>query len=137
MVHEDEKLGHPHESEDSENRSDDPYSSEPEPNIAPTSSSAVAISVTISVILVVILFGLLAAFTYVYGRNNPGGLAERIANRLEANYKRFGGPGDYEDGGEVELGNTKRKTSCNSNKNIDFQEKSSHSENNNNMTVCF
>ena len=135
MVHEDEEFGHSNESQASEDYSDQPYSSEPEPNIASSSSSAVAISVTVSVLLVVILLGLFAAFIYVYGRSNPGGLAERIANRLEANYKRFGGPGDYEDGGQVELGNTKRKISNNNNNNLNFQEKTSQNENN--MTVCF
>ena len=130
MVH---KGDENHESENSP----DVYS-EPEPSTDSSSSSAVAISVTISVILIVILLGLVAAFIYVYGRNNPGGFAERIANRLEANYKRFGGPGD-DDGGQVELGSTKgnhcQNNNNNNNNNINFQEKSPQNENN--MTVCF
>ena len=75
---------------------DSKNSSEPEPRAGYSSSSAVAITVTISVVLVVIFLGLVAAFIFVYGRSNPGGLAERIANRLEANYKRFGGLGYLE-----------------------------------------
>ena len=130
MVHNGEE-GH-----DSENTPD--VHSEPEPRDASSSSSAVAISVTISIILIVILIGLFAAFLYVYGRNNPGGIAERIANRLEANYKRFGGPGDNEDGGQVELGSTKGshyQNNNNNNNNINFQEKPPQNENN--TTVCF
>ena len=126
MVHEGE------EGDESANSSD--VSSEAEPSTDSSSSSAVAVSVTISVILIVVLLGLLAAFIYVYGRNNPGGLAERIANRLEANYKRFGGPGDIDDGGHVELGSTKGSNN-NNNNNINFQEKTPQNENN--MTVCF
>merc|ERR1712150_146875 len=112
-----------------EDGTDSENSSEPEPSTGSSSSSAVAISVTISVILVVIFLGLVAAFIFVYGRSNPGGLAERIANRLEANYKRFGGPGDLDDGGQVELGSTKgnhlnNNNNNNNNNNINFQEKS-------------
>ena len=113
-------------------------SSRPESSSNSSSSSAVAISVTISVILVVILLGLLAAFIFVYGRNNPGGIAEQIANRLEANYKRFGGPGENDDDGQVELGTTKdshASNNNNNNNNIDFKEKTP--QNDNNMTVCF
>ena len=123
-----------------EDGTDSENSSEPEPSTGSSSSSAVAISVTISVILVAIFLGLVAAFIFVYGRSNPGGLAERIANRLEANYKRFGGPGDLDDGGQVELGSTKgnhlnNNNNNNNNNNINFQEKSPQHENN--MTVCF
>ena len=119
--------------------SDNSVYSEPEPSSAPSSSStAVAISVTISAILIVILLGLIAAFIFVYGRNNPGGIAERIANRLEANYKRFGGPGDNEDG-QVELGTKGSKYQNNNNNNnnndINFQEKTAANEFNN--SVCF
>ena len=126
-----------HEGGETENSNNDVYS-EPEPSSAPSSSStAVAISVTISAILIVILLGLVAAFVFVYGRNNPGGIAERIANRLEANYKRFGGPGDNEDG-QVELGSTKGSKYQNNNNNnndINFQEKTTANEYNN--SVCF
>jgi len=123
-----------------EDNNESESSSEPEPSNASSPSSAVAISVSISVILVVIFLGLIAAFVFVYGRSNPGGLAERIANRLEANYKRFGGPGDLDDGGQVELGSTKgthanNNNNNNNNNNINFQEKTPQHENN--MTVCF
>ena len=125
-----------HEGGEADTSDNDVYS-EPEPSSAPSSSStAVAISVTISAILIVILLGLVAAFVFVYGRNNPGGIAERIANRLEANYKRFGGPGDNEDG-QVELGSTKGSKYQNNNNNndINFQEKTAANEYNN--SVCF
>lgn len=56
-----------------------------------TSSPSSVVSAVISVILVLFLIALLAAFVYVYGRNNPGGIAARFALRLETNYKRFGG----------------------------------------------
>ena len=119
--------------------SDNSVYSEPEPSSAPSSSStAVAISVTISAILIFILLGLVAAFIFVYGRNNPGGIAERIANRLEANYKRFGGPGENDEG-QVELGSTKgskyQNNNNNNNNDINFQEKTAANEFNN--SVCF
>ena len=48
------------------------------------------VSAVISTFLVLILLGVASGFVYLYGRNNPGGLAERLASRLEAPYKRFG-----------------------------------------------
>ena len=53
-------------------------------------SAAGIVSAVISTILVLILLGLCSGYLYVYGRRNPGGWAERIAQRLEAPYKRFG-----------------------------------------------
>ena len=54
-------------------------------------SAGVVASAVISAFLLLILVGIILGFIYVYGRHNPGGIAERIALRLEANYKRFGG----------------------------------------------
>ena len=69
---------------------------------ASTTSPSV-VSAVVSVILVLFLLVLAAAFVYVYGRNNPGGMAGRFAMRLEANYKRFGGSGEVS---HVELGSS-------------------------------
>ena len=54
------------------------------------SSVSTVVSAVISTLLVFILLGVASGFVYLYGRNNPGGLAERLASRLEAPYKRFG-----------------------------------------------
>ena len=56
-------------------------------------SAGTAVSVVISTLLVLTLLCIGAGFLYVYGRSNPGGLAERVALRMERNYKRFGGGG--------------------------------------------
>lgn len=77
------------------------------------SNVATIISVVVSLILVLILIGLIGAFVFVYGRNNPGGIAERIAMRLEANYKRFGGEGDD----QVQLEKPKKEQQNNNNNN--------------------
>lgn len=74
---------------------------------------ATIISVVVSLILVLILIGLVGAFVFMYGRNNPGGIAERIAMRLEANYKRFGGEADD----QVQLEKPKKEQQQNNNNN--------------------
>ena len=38
-------------------------------------------------------------FLFVYGKRNPGGVAERIAMRMETSYKKFGGELGSGDGG--------------------------------------
>ena len=70
-----------------------------------SSTSPSVVSAVVSVILVLFLLVLAAAFVYVYGRNNPGGMAARFAMRLEANYKRFSDSGEG-GGGVVELGSS-------------------------------
>ena len=57
---------------------------------AGTGSTASIVSAVISTILVLVLLGLVSGYLYVYGRRNPGGWAERLSQRLEAPYKRFG-----------------------------------------------
>lgn len=61
---------------------------------SPTSGTGpragVVASIVISILLLVILVAIGIGYVYVYGRSNPGGWAERIALRLESNYKRFG-----------------------------------------------
>ena len=69
-----------------------------------SNTSPSVVSAIVSVILVLFLLVLAAAFVYIYGRNNPGGMAARFAMRLEANYKRFGG--EPAEGGVVELGSS-------------------------------
>jgi hypothetical protein len=71
------------------------------------------VSAIVSALLVLVLVVLGVVFVYLYGRRNPGGLTERIAMRLEANYKRFGGPGDD----QVELEQTKKEQQSNNNNN--------------------
>lgn len=61
------------------------------------SSVSTVVSAVISTLLVFILLGVASGFVYLYGRNNPGGLAERLASRLEAPYKRFGIVDDNQD----------------------------------------
>lgn len=91
-------------------------------------NKAVIVSVVVSVVLVVIFVGLVLAFIYLFGKNNPGGLAESIALRLERNYKRFGGDKDEdEQRSSVELGRTRN--------NID--DESAKGANNNSITVAF
>lgn len=68
------------------------------------STTTTVVSAVISSVLVLILLIIASGFLYIYGRRNPGGLAERCAMRLEASYKRFGileEPGDHD---QVELG---------------------------------
>ena len=74
----------------------------------------VKVSAIISALLLVILLGLGCVFVYLYGRQNPGGLSERIAMRLEANYKRFGGSVDDD---RVQLEHSKNESSQNNNNN--------------------
>lgn len=71
------------------------------------------VSGIISALLVIVLVVMGIVFVYMYGRRNPGGLSERIAMRLEANYKRFGGPNDD----SVELEHTKKEQQINNNNN--------------------
>ena len=58
--------------------------------ISASNNVSTVVSAVISTFLVLILLGVASGFVYLYGRNNPGGLAERLASRLEAPYKRFG-----------------------------------------------
>ena len=88
-------------------------------------STGSVISIVVSVFLVLVLIGLLLGFVYIYGRRNPGGIAERIAMRLEANYKRF--EGDQEGQTSVEDGSRQKPAS----------ELKTISENNNSITVSF
>ncbi len=53
-------------------------------------SAGVVVSGVVSAVLVLLLATLLVGFVYMYGKGNPGSFAERIALRLETNYKRFG-----------------------------------------------
>jgi hypothetical protein len=69
-------------------------------------------------------------FVYLYGRRNPGGLTERIAMRLEANYKRFGGPNDE----AVELEHTKKEQQINNNNN---NNSNNNSQRSGSITVSF
>ena len=71
------------------------------------------VSGIVSALLVLLLVVLGGVFVYIYGRRNPGGFTDRIAMRLEANYKRFGGPNDD----SVELEHTKKDQQNNNNNN--------------------
>ena len=53
-------------------------------------STVSIVSAVLSTILVLILLGVISGYLYVYGRRNPGGWAEKLSQRLEAPYKRFG-----------------------------------------------
>ncbi len=63
---------------------------EAEPSQSATSPGAVA-SIIVSTLLVLVLIVIASGFLFVYGKRNPGGMAERIAMRMESSYKRFGG----------------------------------------------
>ena len=78
------------------------------------------VSGIISALLVIVLVVMGIVFVYMYGRRNPGGLSERIAMRLEANYKRFGGPNDD----SVELEHTKKEQQINNNNNNNNNQRS-------------
>ena len=56
-------------------------------------------SVVISTLLVLVLVFIAGGFLFVYGKRNPGGVAERIAMRMETSYKKFGGEAAGGDGG--------------------------------------
>ena len=57
------------------------------------SSPGSVVSIIVSTILVLVLLGIAGGFLFLYGKRNPGGMAERIAMRMESSYKRFGGDG--------------------------------------------
>ena len=61
-----------------------------------TSTAVVVTSTVVCLVLILILGAIGAGYVWVYGRSNPGGMAERIANRLESNYNRFGGKNDLD-----------------------------------------
>jgi hypothetical protein len=82
---------------------------------------------------VALLLVLACVFVYLYGRRNPGGLSERIAMRLEANYKRFGGPLD-EGGDRVELEHSKKEFQNNNN---NGNGNNNNNNNNGSITVSF
>ena len=84
------------------------------------------ISIVVSLILILILMGLLGGFLFIYGRSNPGGVAERIAMRMEANYKRFGGESLDSGGRDVEMDKSEQE-----------KEQQKQSANNNSITVSF
>ncbi len=124
----------------------------PPPQIESSSTSPLTVvSGVVSAILLLVLLLLLVGFVYVYGRSNPGGWAERLALRLEANYKRFGGMGgapDFPSEGrrrqqQVEL--TRRefvnRTAVGDNDEEDVKKISNNNNNsnynNNNITVSF
>lgn len=71
-----------------------------------TSTAVVVTSTVVCLVLILVLGAIAAGYVWVYGRSNPGGVAERIANRLESNYNRFGGKNDLdndEDSFSVEM----------------------------------
>ena len=82
------------------------------------------VSAVISAVLVMVLVIVAGAFLYIYGRRNPGGLAERLAARLEAPYKRFGIGEETNNNEHVELGQPSGF----------YQEQQKRSENNNSVT---
>ncbi len=90
-------------------------------------SVGVIVSGVVSAVLVLLLAAILLGFVYLYGKGNPGSFAERIAMRLETNYKRFGGEGlpSSSDGGSVEMGRTQAQTEA------------AKQQNNNSITVSF
>jgi len=62
-----------------------------EPLSESTASEAGSVaSVVISTLLVLVLVVIAGGFLFVYGKRNPGGMAERIAMRMETSYKKFG-----------------------------------------------
>ncbi len=93
-------------------------------------SAGVIASGVISATLLLVLAGLALAFVYMYGKGNPGTFAERIAMRLETNYKRFGGdtfPSAQSDSPtSVEMGRTETE-----------EDVKRQNNNNNNITVSF
>ncbi|XP_059099133.1 plexin domain-containing protein 1-like [Tigriopus californicus] len=94
-----------------------------------SSSTVTVISTVVSALLLAILLIILAGFLYVYGKSNPGGLAERIALRLESNYNRFGKDSSLDED-HVELG---VKPGNNNNNSV----KPTVNPNNNNLSVNF
>jgi len=71
-----------------------------EPLSESTASEAGSVaSVVISTLLVLVLLVIAGGFLFVYGKRNPGGVAERIAMRMETSYKKFGGELGSGDGG--------------------------------------
>ena len=93
------------------------------------------ISTIVSVILVLILMGIFAAFLFLYGRSNPGGIAERIAMRMEANYKRFGGESLDSDSGNnnsSSSSSSRRDVEMDESDDKELQKQSANNNNNNN-----
>jgi hypothetical protein len=52
------------------------------------SSPGTVASIVVSTLLMLILLCIAGAFLFIYGKRNPGGMAERIAMRMESSYNR-------------------------------------------------
>ena len=84
-------------------------------------------SVVISTLLVLVLVAIAGGFLFVYGKRNPGGVAERIAMRMETSYKKFGGEGGVGDGASGGGGGLQGREFTN----VDLENKHVVGENNN------
>lgn len=99
--------------------------SEPQSESTASEAGSVA-SVVISTLLVLVLLVIAGGFLFVYGKRNPGGVAERIAMRMETSYKKFGDQiGSSDSGGGLD-GHQGREFS-----NVDLENKHVVGDNNN------
>lgn len=101
--------------------------------VTSSTSSTTVVSAVVSTVLVLVLLTLVGVFAYMYGRSNPGGLAERFAMRVDSSYKRFGDGrlGDDAHAGAVEMEN------ANGGVGRDDASQLKEMRNNNSITVSF
>jgi len=101
-------------------------------------SAGAMISAVVSSVLLLILLCIVLGYVYVFGKSNPGGVAERLALRMESGYRRFGGQvGGKGAVGEVEMGRTPSPDQDDNDGERRPKEDAAKRENNNSITVSF